>query len=83
MKTIRGKFVVDHVTKHQGNYAHVVLEPRYDSKLPEDQRFAEATPCGKLELTVTVPAVIEALQPGKVFYLDLVEAPEGTSPYHT
>jgi len=82
MKHIRAKFVVDHVTKHQGNYAQVVLEPRYDSSLPEDQRFAEATPSGKLELHVTVPAVIEALQPGKVFYVDLHEAPEGTSTFH-
>lgn len=79
---IRGKFVVDHVTRYPGNYAQVVLDARYDSKLPEDQRFAEATPCGKIEMTVTVPAVIEAFQPGKVFYVDFTEAPEGTSPYH-
>lgn len=82
MKTVRGKFVVDQVTRFAGNYARVFLDARYDSKLPEDQRFAEATPNGKIEMTVTVPAVIEAFQPGKVFYVDFVEAPDGTSPLH-
>jgi hypothetical protein len=73
---IRGKFVVDHVTRWRGNHAQVVLDARYDSKLPEDQRFAEATPSGKIEISVTVPAVIEAFQVGKVFYVDFTEAPE-------
>jgi hypothetical protein len=79
---IRGKFVVDHVVNHQGNYAHVVLDARYDSSLPEDQRFAEATPNGKIEMSVTVPSVIEAFQPGKVFYVDFTEAPAGTPQHH-
>lgn len=80
---IRAKFVVTQVTKYEGaNDAHVVLEPRYDSKLPEDQRFAEATPCGRLEMQVTVPSVIEQFTPGRIFYLDFVEAPAGTSRYH-
>lgn len=79
---IRGKFVVDRVTKYQGNHAHVVLDARYESSLPEDKRFAEATPNGKIEMLVTVPAVIEAFQPGKVFYVDFTEAPAGTSQYH-
>lgn len=79
---IRGKFVVDHVTKRVGNVANVVLDARYDSSLPEDQRFAEATPSGKIEMSVTVPSVIEAFQPGKVFYVDFTEAPAGTSQYH-
>ena len=80
---IRGKFVtVDHVTKPQGSFAHVVFDARYDSKLPEDQRFAEATPNGKIEMTVTVPSVIEVFQPGKVFYVDFTEAPAETSSFH-
>jgi hypothetical protein len=81
---IRGKFVVTSRTEYENiNYAKVILEARYDSQLPEDQRFAEATPTGKLEMTVTVPAVIEAFKPGKIFYLDFNEAPEGTSRYHS
>ena len=80
---VRGKFVVTQVTKFAGtNYAKVEMEPRYDSKLPEDQRFAEATPSGKLELGVTVPSVVEFFTPGKVLYLDFSEAPVGTSTLH-
>ena len=81
---IRGKFVVGHITHYASGspYVNVTLEARYDSKLPEDQRFAEATPNGKIEMTVTVPAVIETFKPGRVFYVDFTEAPAGTSQYH-
>jgi hypothetical protein len=79
---IRGKFVVESSTKYAGNYATVVLQARSDKSIPEDVSYAEATPNGKIEMTVTVPAVIEALVPGKVFFVDLHEAPEGTSSYH-
>ena len=80
----RGKFVVSQVTYYEssGPYVNVTLEARYDSKLPEDQRFAAATPSGKIEMNVTVPAVIEAFEPGRVFYVDFIEAPAGTSPMH-
>jgi hypothetical protein len=33
-------------------------------------------------MTVTVPAVIDAFKPGKVFYVDFTEARAGTSPMH-
>lgn len=80
---IRAKFVVTQVThfEHPG-YAQITLEPRYAKNVPEDQRFAQATPCGKFEMTVTNPAVIEKLKPGTIWYLDFEAAPEGTSPYH-
>lgn len=65
--TIRAKFEVISVEGTE-----VVMEPRYDETIPEDQRFNEATPWGKLEMFVNNPAALEQLQPGRVFYLDLI-----------
>lgn len=80
---IRAKFVVTKVTKYETpGYAEIELQPRYSKTIPEDQAFAKATPSGLLNLGVSNPAVIEALQPGKVFYIDITEAPAGTSSFH-
>lgn len=79
---VRAKFTVTQVTTYHGGNATITMEPRYDSSIPEDQRFYEATPTGKFEMYVSNPAAIEQFKPGKVFYADFTEAPEGTSPYH-
>lgn len=71
--TIRAKFEVISVENET-----VTLEPRYDETIPEDRRFNEATPWGRLEMFVNNPAALEQLQPGRVFYLDLV--PVGPRP---
>lgn len=44
----------------------------YDETLPEDQRFAKATPSGSLTITVDNPAV--SFEPGKSYYLDFTPA---------
>ena len=70
---VRAKFTV---TEHKiqrwshGEQTTVVLEPRYDTSIPEDQRYAKATPSGRMELTVDNLA---ALKPGTVFYVDFTE----------
>lgn len=73
MQVIRAKFEVVNVQQHDAaGQATVTLEPRYDEAIPEDQRFCEATPWGKLEMFINNPVVIQALQTGQKFYLDLV-----------
>lgn len=80
---VRAKFVVTEVTEFANSTTKIVkLQPRYDSSLPEDKRFAEATPSGDLSMTVTNPGALQHLKAGAIFYLDFVPAPEGTSPYH-
>jgi hypothetical protein len=80
---VRAKFVVTQVTHYERpGYAQIELESRYSKKIDEDIRFAEATPNGKLSMLVTNPRAIEYLKPGKVFYIDIMEAPEGTSSLH-
>ena len=44
---------------------------QYDPSLPEDQRFAKATPTGSLTIGVDNPAV--AFVPGKAYYIDFTE----------
>jgi hypothetical protein len=44
----------------------------YDDGIPEHQRFAKATPNGKLTMTVDNPAV--SFVPGELYYLDVTKA---------
>lgn len=67
MRKIRAKFEVISI-----EHGTVVMEPRYDETVPEDQRFCEATPWGKLEMSISNPLALEQLKPGLAFYLDLV-----------
>lgn len=76
--TVRAKFrcVAENHRRwgaHQDNANRVYeFQAMYDPNLPEDQRYAKATPTGKLEITVDNPAV--AFTPGKSYYLDFTEA---------
>ncbi|MGW1801528.1 hypothetical protein ACWCQN_37835 [Streptomyces sp. NPDC001984] len=40
----------------------------YDTSIPEDQRYAQATPSGSLQIQVDNPAV--SFEPGRSYYLD-------------
>lgn len=80
--TTRAKFTVTEVTHHESGGTKIVLEPRYSKAIPEDQTFCKYTPGGRFEMWVTNPDVIERFKPGRVFYADFTEAPEGTSKSH-
>ena len=43
--------------------------------MPENQRYHKYSPSGKLEITVSNPALRGAFKPGKSYYLDFTEAP--------
>lgn len=45
---------------------------QYDPSVPEDQRYAQATPSGTLTITVDNPAV--GFTPGKAYYLEFTAA---------
>ena len=51
---------------------------QYDPSIPEDQRFAAASPNGSMTIQVDNPTVIEAWSPmlGKQFYLDVTPEDE-------
>lgn len=44
----------------------------YDPSIPEDQRYAKATPSGQLTIAVDNPAV--AFEIGRAYYLDFTPA---------
>lgn len=54
-----------------------IFRPSYDPSIPEDQRFAQASPTGEMSILVDNPPVIEywSAQLGKQFYLDFTPAP--------
>lgn len=70
---VRAKFTVTEIRQHSGNPTGrtVVLEPRYDTSIEEDKRFAQYTPSGRLEMFVDNPAALAQLPLGSVHYLDL------------
>jgi len=48
------------------------FEARYHPETPEDERFAKWTPSGKMEVTISNPAALAAIEVGKAYYLDLI-----------
>lgn len=74
--SVRAKFAVTEVQTRVwgpgpgGKTSKVILEPRYDDAIPEDQRFQQATPSGRIEMQIDNPAAVEQLVPGKQFYVD-------------
>lgn len=77
---IRAKFAVSAVTSYNDTHAKTVrLMPLYDPSLPEDQRFSEATPSGSIEMFVNNPSALDALVPGRKFYVDFIPVDEQTN----
>ncbi len=69
---IRAKLKVVAITDHADWSARTVrLQPCYDMSIPEDRRFAMATPSGSFEMVVDNPAALAQLKLGQTFYLDL------------
>lgn len=79
---IRCKFVVTSIVDdgHSEALKHVTLEARYDDKLPEDQKFMQYTPSGKLTAAISNPRALEQLAVGREFYLDLTPCIEEQPP---
>lgn len=67
---VRAKFQVQQVTKHHWGGVVVTLAPQYDDKIPEDRRFAKATPSASLQMTIDNPPAAEFFEVGKFVYLD-------------
>lgn len=49
----------------------------YDPAVPEDQRYAKASPSGSLTIQVDNPNV--TFEPGKAYYLDFIPVDEAES----
>lgn len=75
---VRGKFMVTEITEMSWSKTarKVVLTPQYDTSIPEDQRYATATPSGRIEMQIDNPSALAALPMGKQFYVDFTAVPE-------
>jgi hypothetical protein len=78
MSNVRAKFKCSHFTQH-ASWQKGVPGPREyffeavcADEVPENQRFHQATPSGKLSMYVDNRAV--SFEPGKSYYLDFSEA---------
>ncbi len=70
---VRAKFKVVEVTQFDaGPDRKVKLGAVYDPLIPEDQRFAQATPSGECWLYINNPAAAAQFKPGHTVYLDFV-----------
>lgn len=73
--SVRAKFQVTSVKSFawSPNSKEITLTPQYDTTIPEDRRFAQATPSGSFTMLVDNPKAAEQLELGKFFYIDLTE----------
>lgn len=61
-----------------GRQKTIVAHCVHATEIPEDQRFAEATPSGRVELLVKSD-VAEHFPLGKQFYVDFIPVEESTA----
>lgn len=59
-----------------GKSVKAKFSARYDTTIPEDQRFQKATPSGDCTLQIDNPAVLEQLEAGTSFYVDFTPIPK-------
>ncbi len=72
---MRAKFHAESVTKHSGGATTALLMPvRKGANDSENTQFWQATPIGKLEITITNPTAQGFFEAGKEYYLDFSEA---------
>lgn len=84
---VRAKFTVTQVRQHYYNNGkeavkagtEIVLTPQYDTSIPEDQRFAKATPSGELRMMIDNPSAVEYLKAGEAFYVDFTAVNQVTA----
>lgn len=71
---VRAKFQVTGITERQGGGGEVELTTIYDSSIPEDQRFQQATPWGQVKMNIDNPAAKQFFTLGKYVYADFTPA---------
>lgn len=76
---VRAKFHLGEVTHYSGGGAKYVFTPQYDTSIPEDERFAKASPSGKFEIYIDNPAAQAQFKVGGYYYFDATPVPVQTS----
>lgn len=74
---IRCKMQLQQITEHAWSKTSKSLrfQACYDTSIPEDQRFAKATPSASIEMQVDNPTALEQFKLGHYYYVDFTEQP--------
>ncbi|WP_395119651.1 hypothetical protein ACFCQI_01675 [Rhodanobacter sp. FW102-FHT14D06] len=74
--SVRAKFRLDTISTHSWHAGARTLKfsAQYDTSIPEDQRFQEATPSGTFEMLCTNPVANAQFELGKAYYFDITPA---------
>lgn len=75
-KMVRGKFSLREIVQYAygGESRELVFRAMYDPDLPEDQKYAKATPTGEIKIMVDNPAALAQFELGKSYYVDFTPA---------
>lgn len=79
IESVRAKFRLTRIEKHQYQKGGVerctyVFTTQYDKSIPEDHRFAEATPNGELKIVIDNPAAQQFFALGEDYYFNATGA---------
>lgn len=74
--TVRCKFQLSEVTTHAHGGQRFKFTPNYDTSIPEDQRFAKASPSGEFTIWVDNPTAQAAFKVGEFYYFDAIPVPK-------
>jgi hypothetical protein len=69
-KMVRCKFQLSEVRTFSGGTQEFTFEANYDITIPEDQRFAKASPSGKFVIYVDNPLAQAQFKVGEYYYFD-------------
>lgn len=71
--SVRCKLQLAEVTNYSwGPGKKLKFQASYDETIPEDRRFAKASPSGTFEIHIDNPAALELFEVGKYYYFDAV-----------
>ena len=73
---VRCKFQLAEVTSYPSGGQRFKFVPNYDTSIPEDQRFAKASPSGEFTIYVDNPSAQEQFKVGEFYYFDAIPVPK-------
>lgn len=74
---VRCKFVLAEITESSWSKTSRTLKfsPQYDTSIPDDARFAKASPNGSFVIQVDNPSALAYFKIGQAYYFDATECP--------
>lgn len=72
---VRAKFTVsEHRQRSFSSATVVILRAQYDGSIPDDMRYAKATPSGSMEMEIDNPDALACFPLGSVHYIEFTPA---------